>query len=159
MAKTSIISQIATRAKAIRRKSPGKKWQTCIKEASAELRGTGKKKKRTGRQTVRRKKVGTTATATRQTGSSNRKRDLQRKAKRPGKRKSKTGRVYTERRKNRSDKPKSLTGIGKAIGLVKSHYNDNLAKALLAREKAKNLKQHKAAMKRIKLYRGKLKSV
>ena len=39
-----------------------------------------------------------------QTGSSNRANDKQRKAKAPGKRISATGRAYTERRANRSDK-------------------------------------------------------
>ena len=39
-----------------------------------------------------------------QTGSSNRASDKQRKAKAPGKRISATGRPYTERRANRSDK-------------------------------------------------------
>jgi len=41
---------------------------------------------------------------TRQTGRSDLARDRQRKAMRPGKRRSRTGRVYYETRKNRSDK-------------------------------------------------------
>lgn len=148
MAKTSIISQIATRAKAIRRKSPGKKWQTCIKEASKELKGTGKKKKETGRQTVRRKKIGTTKY--RQTGKSNRKRDKERTALAPGKRKNSAGSgFYYERRKNRSDVPGSLTGI-KKTALA------SLAKGLLARDQANTLKQHKAAVKTIAAARKRL---
>ncbi len=147
MAKTSIISQIATRAKAIRKKSPGKKWQTCIKEASKELKGTGKKKKATGRQTVRRK-VGTTKY--RQTGKSNRKRDKERTALAPGKRKNSAGSgFYYERRKNRSDVPGSLTGI-------KRGALDSLAKGLLARDQATTLKQHKAAVTKIAAARKKL---
>lgn len=40
----------------------------------------------------------------RQTGKSKGEADVMRKAKAPGKRISKSGKVYTERRKNRSDK-------------------------------------------------------
>jgi hypothetical protein len=45
-----------------------------------------------------------------QTGTSNKAKDLQRKAKAPGKRTSAKGKVYTETRKNRSDKPGTLLG-------------------------------------------------
>jgi hypothetical protein len=45
-----------------------------------------------------------------QTGTSNRAKDLQRKAKPPGKRTSAKGKVYTETRKNRSDKPGTMLG-------------------------------------------------
>jgi hypothetical protein len=46
-----------------------------------------------------------------QTGTSNKKKDRQRKALPPGKRKSRTtGRTYYERRKDRSDMPGQLTG-------------------------------------------------
>jgi len=41
---------------------------------------------------------------TRQTGKSNLKRDRARKAMQPGKRRSASGRTYTETRKNRSDR-------------------------------------------------------
>ncbi len=142
----SIISRIATRAKAIRKKSPGKKWQTCIKEASKELKGTGKKKKATGRQTIRRK-VG--ATKYRQTGTSNRKNDKERRAKAPGKRKSGNGTFYYERRKNRSDVPGTLMGVKKSA-------LSSLANGLLARDQAHTLKQHKAAVKKIAAARKKL---
>lgn len=46
-----------------------------------------------------------------QTGRSNRKADSQKKAKPPGKRRSKGGSIYYERRKNRSDKPGTLLGV------------------------------------------------
>jgi hypothetical protein len=46
-----------------------------------------------------------------QRGTSTTRVDRKKKAKRPGKRKSSTGKVYYERIKNRSDKPGSLTGI------------------------------------------------
>ena len=47
----------------------------------------------------------------RQTGTSNKVKDAKRKALAPGKRKSATGKSYTERRANRSDKQGSLLGI------------------------------------------------
>lgn len=47
----------------------------------------------------------------RQTGSSNSAYDKRVRAKPPGKRRSKSGRIYMERRKNRSDMPGSLTGV------------------------------------------------
>lgn len=47
-----------------------------------------------------------------QRGKSNKRADEKRKAKAPGKRTSATGKKYTEIRKNRSDAPGSLTGIG-----------------------------------------------
>lgn len=33
------VAQISARAKQIRKRHPGKKWQTCIKEAAKELKG------------------------------------------------------------------------------------------------------------------------
>ena len=45
-----------------------------------------------------------------QTGTSNKAKDLQRKAKAPGKRTSAKGKVYTEMRKNRTDKPGTMLG-------------------------------------------------
>ena len=47
-----------------------------------------------------------------QTGGSSRRADKKRRAKAPGKRKSKSGKIYTERRRNRSDmSPKQMLGI------------------------------------------------
>ena len=45
-----------------------------------------------------------------QTGTTNKAADIKRKAKAPGKRTSATGKVYTETRKNRTDKPGTLLG-------------------------------------------------
>ena len=45
-----------------------------------------------------------------QTGTSNKAADLKRKAKAPGKRTSAKGKVYTETRKNRTDKPGTMLG-------------------------------------------------
>jgi hypothetical protein len=56
---------------------------------------------------------------TRQTGSTTTKADKKRKAKAPGKRKSAAGKVYYERRKNRSDRPHSLSGVKAKMGNVK----------------------------------------
>lgn len=55
--------------------------------------------------------------ANRQTGRSSRMHDRRKTAKSPGKRRSKSGKLYYERRKNRSDKPGSLEGIKKPKGL------------------------------------------
>ncbi len=46
-----------------------------------------------------------------QTGRSSKREDKRKKAKAPGKRKSKSGKVYFERRKNRSDMPGTLLGV------------------------------------------------
>lgn len=88
----------------------------------------------------------------RQTGSSNRKADRKRKAKSPGKRLSRSRRVYYERRKNRTDKPGSLTGI-------KSRVKQSLGKALLDYELANTIKATKEAQKRKVKYRKLLKSL
>ena len=45
-----------------------------------------------------------------QTGTTNKAADIKRKAKAPGKRTSAKGKVYTETRKNRTDKPGTLLG-------------------------------------------------
>jgi hypothetical protein len=70
--------------------------------------GEARKKKGTaaGKKATAKRKV----SATRQTGSSSTARDRARKALAPGRRVSRTGRVYYERRKNRSDKPGMLSG-------------------------------------------------
>jgi len=70
--------------------------------------GEARKKKGTaaGKKATAKRKASTT----RQTGSSSSVRDRARKALAPGRRVSKTGSVYYERRKNRSDKPGQLAG-------------------------------------------------
>jgi hypothetical protein len=85
----SALQKISTLAKQIRKKHPKKEWKACIKAASVIY----KKAK------------------TRQTGASSKKHDVALKAKAPGRRKSKTGKIYYERRKNRSDKPGTLQGV------------------------------------------------
>lgn len=63
-------------------------WKAAVKKAAAELRKSP-----------------------RQTGTSNKKRDAARKSKKPGRRRSASGKIYYERRKSRTDKPGSVTGI------------------------------------------------
>lgn len=73
--------------------------------------GEARKKKGTaaGKKATAKRKVSTT----RQTGSSSTAKDRARKALAPGRRVSSTGRVYYERRKNRSDKAGQLLGGSK----------------------------------------------
>ena len=73
--------------------------------------GEARKKKGTaaGKKATAKRKTSTT----RQTGSSSSVRDRARKALAPGRRVSRTGRVYYERRKNRSDKAGQLLGGSK----------------------------------------------
>jgi len=87
-------------AKKLRKKNPKLTQAQAVKQAFAISYGK------------KRAKVGA---AYRQTGTSNTKRDKQRKAKPPGKRKAgkkAQKKFYYEYRKNRSDKPGKLTGIG-----------------------------------------------
>jgi hypothetical protein len=128
-------SNIFAIAKRIRKQNPKIKWATAVKQAGAQMR-----------------KVGSVKKPNRQTGSSNKKIDKQRTAKAPGKRKSATGKVYYERRKNRSDKPGSLAGIKQQV------YN-NLGSALMAYEKAGTIKATKAARVKITKYRKILKAL
>jgi hypothetical protein len=93
-------AQLAARAKfvaMVRAKSKAKK--------SATKKISGTKKKATKLPSLFDKPI------SRQTGTSNKVKDSMRKALAPGKRKSATGKTYTERRANRSDKPGSLTGM------------------------------------------------
>jgi hypothetical protein len=150
MAKITV-QQISRRAKATRKK--GEPWINAIKRASRELKGTKSasttRKAAKKRSPKKRRKIG--STATRQTGTSNLKRDKQRRALKPGKRKSASGATYYERRRNRSDRPGKLAGV--AMGSLKSELltraKELLATGLLARDTAKTLKQHKAAVKKI----------
>lgn len=75
--------------------------QSIILGEARQKKGTAAGKKATAKRK---------ASATRQTGSSSAAKDRARKALAPGRRVSKTGSVYYERRKNRSDKPGMLAG-------------------------------------------------
>ncbi len=78
--------------------------RTVPKKASTTKKKSATKKK-SPQTTLRSKKFGRQVlkASTRQTGKSHTKRDSARKAMQPGKRRSASGRVYYEYRKNRSD--------------------------------------------------------
>lgn len=135
---SNAIVKISRRAKQIQR-STGKAWNLCIKQASAEYRSG---------------KIGAAKKPWRQTGTSVKRIDRQRKAKPPGKRKSKTGKTYYERRKNRSDVPGSITGLKAA---VRSRLKEKLSKQLLQREMATTKTKRRKASKAISETKGQLK--
>lgn len=130
MSANTTLAKIRARAKALQRKNKNLKWIPAIKKASVELR--------------KEKKIGV------QTGVSNKKIDARKKAMKPGKRKSASGKVYYERRKNRSDVPGTLTGISEAkmIGAIRSRIEDKMGKAYVARDNAK-LKRDKKTYQKV----------
>jgi hypothetical protein len=95
------------------------------------------------------KKVAAKKTASKayQTGSSNKLYDSMKKAQGPGKRVSATGNVYYERRKNRSDMPGSLTGIGALKKTALSDCQYKLGK-LHAAKLQETTKRGKAALQK-----------
>jgi hypothetical protein len=143
MAKKNAIVLISKRAKAIQRESPNKSWKACIKQASAEYRSN----KKVGAKKSKSKKK----TKFRQTGTSNKKNDRERKARPPGPRIPKGGKkvTYTERRKNRSDVPGSLTGTALNEMVLRNlrERNNNLqeVESKIIRIK-KSIKDHKPGM-------------
>jgi hypothetical protein len=80
--------------------------QSIILGEARKKRGTAAGKKATAKRTM----SASVRQSTRQTGTSKLKRDLNKRALAPGRRVSKAGNVYYERRKNRSDKPGQLAG-------------------------------------------------
>lgn len=129
------LKKIRSRAKQLQKKHPGAKWTNLIKQASAQYRAgkLGKVAK-----PAKKKKD-----KSRQTGSSNKFYDEQRHARTPGPRKPAGGKkvTYYERRKNRSDKPGSMTGGLKQV------VKQKLANALLKYEMAKTISATKEAQK------------
>lgn len=112
------------------------------------------------------KKVGTVGAMkkkkkTWQTGTSVKRKDQQRKAKPPGKRKSASGKTYVERRKNRSDLPGQLTGIN--TGTLKSELirreKANLANQLLRKEIAPTRKAYNSARERVNEIKARLRKL
>lgn len=81
--------------------------QSIILGEARKKRGTAAGKKATAKKRTMSAGV---RQSTRQTGSSKLTRDLKKRALAPGRRISKSGSVYYERRKNRSDKPGQLAG-------------------------------------------------
>jgi hypothetical protein len=80
--------------------------QSIILGEARKKRGTAAGKKATAKRTM----SAGVRQSTRQTGTSKLKRDLNKPALAPGRRISKAGNVYYERRRNRSDKPGQLAG-------------------------------------------------
>ena len=80
--------------------------QSIILGEARKKRGTAAGKKATAKRTM----SAGVRQSTRQTGTSKLTRDLNKRALAPGRRISKAGNVYYERRKNRSDKPGQLAG-------------------------------------------------
>jgi len=138
MANTAL-KKITTRARQIRKAHPSMQWKNAIKKAGAEYRSGSKK---TGG--VKKKKVY-------QTGSSVKRNDSLRKAKKPGVRRSATGRKYTERRKNRSDLPGKLTGVSAATlkSELKGRLKESLGKQLVRRELATTKRDKKKIQKTV----------
>jgi hypothetical protein len=132
------MANIFKEAKKIQKQHPRLTWQQSIQKASKAHKKVGAVKKK--------------KTKFRQTGSSSKLADEVRHAKRPGKRKSASGKTYYERRKNRTDVPFSLTGI-------KSQAKEKLAKALLDYDLADTIKATKEARARVVKYRKVLKSL
>jgi len=122
------MANIFKEAKKVQRLHPRLTWQQAIKAASKKHKKVrpAKKKKKSYRQT------GTSKTSV----------DKTIKAKRPGKRIPASGKAYYERRRNRSDKPFSLTGI-------KSVIKQKLGKALLDYELASTVGATKKARKEV----------
>ncbi len=92
------LQKIGKRAKQLRQVNKKLSQTEAIKKAAAEYRA-GKLGKVPAKKAVK------------QYGTSDKKRDSERSARPPGPRKSKTGRKYFERRKNRSDVKGKVTGI------------------------------------------------
>lgn len=112
LSRVSSVSTTAKRKPATKKQGTGSTKKTIRKHEGINQR-TGKLKKgykygANGRIV----KVQTPAQKVRQTGSTHRADDLQRQAKRPGKRVSANGKTYYERRANRSDKGKLLAPNG-----------------------------------------------
>lgn len=134
MAKSNVFKE----AKKIRRKHPRMPWQTAVKKA--------------GRSVKRRN---------RQTGTSNKKRDERIHSKRPGKRKSRTGKTYYERRKNRSDVPGHLTGmsISTLKRTIRQKVEDTLGKKMVSRIKAHGVRAKNRIGKEITKLRTELRKL
>lgn len=150
------LKKITDRARQLKKKHPGAKWTSLTKQASAEYRAgklgaATKTKKSKARKPKKKKKVN----RSRQTGSSNKHYDQQRAARNPGPRIPRGGRkvTYTERRKNRSDAPGSLTGLK---SMITTAVAKKLASALITYDRAKTIKATKKASALIKKYRAEL---
>lgn len=155
------LKKISDRAKQLRRKNSRLTQKAAIKKAAQEYRAGKLGKVPKKKAPAKRKKP------VRQSGGSDRFRDIQRKAKPPGTRRSKTGRKYFERRKNRSDAPGKLTGFGNAyagfrnayavrdriesdIKVTLAHIERVKQSALPRNEKSKSVKLHRQHLANLK---------
>lgn len=136
------LQQITARARQLKKKKPGAKWVNLVKQASKEYNAGSLGK-----------------SSTRQTGRSNKRKDSQRKAKAPGKRKSASGNTYIERRKNRSDAPGKLTGVsaGSLKGELVRRKKDELGRLLLQRDLQTGVVKKRKLSKKITAKRSELK--
>lgn len=142
---SNALKKITTRAKQLRKKHPNSKWTSLIKKAGAEYRN-GKLGSATRKKVAKKKR-----SPNRQTGTSSTVYDKRRSARAPGKRRSASGRSYTERRKNRSDAPGKLTGVSASTlkSELKNRYKESLGKQLVRRELAPNKRARKKVQKQV----------
>lgn len=122
------MSNVFTKAKAYQRKHPRTSWQDAIQAVSRKGKKAPAKKKKA---------------SYRQTGGSNKRNDSMRKAKAPGKRKSASGNVYYERRKNRSDVPGRLLGTASMYD-VRDRIEKMIAQTIRFQDEAKRNKDKRA---------------
>lgn len=125
------LQKITAKAKQIRKAKPSLAWTDAIKAASKAISGV--KKKAAPKKAAKKKKLD----PNRQNGTSVTFYDKAVKAKAPGKRKSASGNIYYERRKNRSDKPGSLTGV------LNTQFEFNKVPGRIARELEEKSKAEK----------------
>lgn len=140
------LKKITARAKQLRKKHPNTAWKNLVKQAGREYR-TGK--------------LGPTKKKYYQRGSSVKSFDAALKAKKPGKRKSASGKTYYERRKNRSDMPGQLTGasVSQLKSELKNRLEDQLGKQLVRREMAPTKTRRRKVNKQVVETRRKLKKL
>jgi len=129
------------------------KFKQAVKKAK-QLYKTGKYNKFSDAVKAAWGKMGTTKKANRQTGSSVKKRDKARKAKPPGKRISKSKQVYYERRKNRSDKPGTVSG---AKAFIRQSLSDRMKRLLYLKEMATTKTSKRQYAKEIRALKNNIK--
>lgn len=138
------MANIFKEAKKVQRLHPSWDWQHCIQVAS-------KRHKKVG--AVKRSK-------NRQTGSSNKAADKKRSARPPGPRVPAGGRkvTYTERRKNRSDVPGTLTGMstGRLLAEAKRRIREDIDKKVVKKFHASTKRDRKKYQKEITESKAKL---